>query len=139
MKQKKTRKRLLKKEGRKRNYLMIIISWNIRTSKKKITAEIFRLIDYLPYLSKSGCHSILNFPFSHLSHSFTFFEYSGLIVSLRYTFISTFLLLDTSTVLFTFEADPRYYHKYLKNLHFATSTSIFQLPTSPSWIQTGAS
>src|SRR6266536_4461118 len=107
MKQKKTRKRLLKKEGRKRNYLMIIISWNIRTSKKKITAEIFRLIDYLPYLSKSGCHSILNFPFSHLSHSFTFFEYSGLIVSLRYTFISIFYLLFHSLS----KPDPRYHRK----------------------------
>src|SRR6266536_864552 len=115
-----------------------MISWSIRISKKKTTADIFRLANHLPYLSESSCHSILNFPFSHLSHSFTFFEYGRLIVSLRYTFISTFLLLDTFTVPFTFEADPRYHHRYLKNLHFATSTLIFQLPTSPSWIQTGS-
>src|SRR6266511_1889699 len=110
------RGRLLQKEGRKRIYLMIIISWSIRTSKKT-TADIFRLADHLPYLSESSCHSILDFPFSHLSHSFTFFEYGGLIVSLRYIFISTFLLLDTFiilfTILFTFETDPRYHYRYL--------------------------
>ena len=130
------RGRLLQKKGRKRIYLMIIISWNIRISKKKTTADIFHLTNHLPYLSESSCYFILDFPFSHLNHSFTFVEYNGLIVSLRYTFISTFLLLDTFTVLFTilftFEADPRCHHRYLKNLHFATSTSIFQLPTSPS-------
>src|SRR6266536_4898 len=97
---------------------MTIISWSIRTSKKKTTADIFRLINYLSYLSESSCHSILDFLFSYLSHSFIFFEYSGLMVSLRYTFISIFFLLDTFTILFiilfTFEADPRYHYRYLK-------------------------
>ncbi|SRR6266536_4821373 len=143
MKQIEARRRLLQKKERKKIYLIIIISWSIRTSKKKTTADIFHLVDYLSYLSESSCYSILDFPFSYFSHSFTFFEYSGLIVSLRYTFISIFLLLDIFTVLFTilftFEADPRCYYKYLKNLHFATSILIFQLPTSPLWIQTGAS
>src|SRR6266536_3442344 len=129
------RGRLLQKKGRKRIYLMTMISWSIRTSKKKTTADIFRLIDYLPYLSKSSCYSILDLLFSHFNHSFTFFEYDGLIVSLRYIFILIFLLLDIFTVLFTvlftFEADPRYYYKYLKNFYFATSISIFQLHTSP--------
>src|SRR6266511_4077330 len=97
------RGRLLQKEGRKRIYLMIIISWSIRTSKKT-TADIFRQADHLPCLSESSCYSILDFSFSHFSHSFTFFEYGGLIVSLRYTFISIFLLFDIFTVLFTFEA-----------------------------------
>src|SRR6266536_2205549 len=132
MKQIKARGRLLQKEGRKRIYLITIISWSIRTSKKKTIADIFHLTNHLSYLSESSCHSILDFPFSHLSHSFTFFKYNRLIISLRYTFISIFLLLDTFiipfTILFTFEADPRYHHKYLKNLHFATSISIFQLP-----------
>src|SRR6266536_3978368 len=104
---------------------MIIINWSIRISKKKTTTDIFRLIDYLPYLSESSYHSILDFPFSHLNHSFTFFEYGGLIILFRYTFISTFLLLDIFTFPFTFKADPRCYHRYLKNLHFATSTSLF--------------
>src|SRR6266498_1820777 len=104
MRQIEARGRLLQKERKKRIYLMIIISWSIRTSKKKMTADIFHLTDHLPYLSESSCHSILDFPFSHLSYSFTFFEYGGLIVSLRYIFISTFLLLDTFTILFTFEA-----------------------------------
>src|SRR6266536_5743543 len=99
-----TRGQLLKKKGRKKIYLITIISWNIRTSKKKTTADIFRQINHLPYLSESSYHSILDFLFSHFSHSFIFFEYSGLIVSLRYIFISIFLLLDTFTVLFTFEA-----------------------------------
>src|SRR6266536_219343 len=103
----KDRGRFLQKKERKRIYLIIIISWSIRTSKKKMTADIFRLIDYLPYLSESSCYSILDFLFSHLNHSFTFFEYGGLIVLLQYIFISTFLLLDTFTVpftvLFTFE------------------------------------
>src|SRR6266536_3527956 len=120
---------------------MTIISWSIRTSKKKTIVDIFRLIDYLSYLSESSCYSILNFLFFHLSHSFTFFEYGGLIVLFRYIFISIFLLLDTFTVLFiilfTFEADPRCYYKYLKNLYFATSILIFQLFTSLLWIQTG--
>src|SRR6266511_3096151 len=128
------RGRLLQKEGRKRIYLMIIISWSIRISKKKTIVDIFRLADYLPCLSESSCHSILGFSFSYLSHSFTFFEYGGLIVSLRYTFISIFLLFDTFTISFIFEADSRCYYGYLKNLHFATSTLTFQLPTSPSWI-----
>src|SRR6266511_4704172 len=96
--------RLLQKEGRKRIYLMIIISWSIRISKKKTVVDIVRLADYLPCLSESNCHSILDFLFSYLSHSFTFFEYGELIVSLRYIFISTFLLLDTFTIPFTFEA-----------------------------------
>src|SRR6266498_810869 len=108
---------------------MIIISWSIRISKKKMIVDIFRLVNYLPYLFESNCHSILNFLFSYLSHSFIFFEYSGLIVSLRYIFISIFLLLDIFTVLFiilfTFEADPRCYYKYLKNLYFATLILIF--------------
>src|SRR6266536_2422984 len=104
---------------------MIIISWSIRISKKKTTADIFRLVDYLPYLFESSCYSILNFLFSYLSYSFTFFEYGGLIVSLRYTFISIFFLLDIFIVLFTFEADPRYYYRYLKNFHFATSILTF--------------
>src|SRR6266498_4653960 len=125
MRQIEARRRLLQKKGRKRIYLMTIISWSIRTSKKKTTADIFRLTDHLPYLSESSCHSILNFLFSHLNHSFTFFEYSGLIVSLRYIFILTFLLLDIFTIPFTipftFEADPRCHREYLKNLHFATS------------------
>src|SRR6266536_4607402 len=98
------RGRLLQKEGRKRIYLMIVISWSIRTSKRKTIIDIFRLADYLPYLSKNSCYSILNFLFSYLSHSFTFFEYSGLIVSLRYIFISIFLLLDIFIISFTFEA-----------------------------------
>src|SRR6266536_5475877 len=118
---------------------MTIISWSIRTSKKKTTVDIFRLIDYLSYLSESSCHSILDFLFSYLSHFFTFFEYGGLIVSLRYIFISIFLLLDIFivpfTVLFTFEADPRCYYRYLKNFYFTTSTLTFQLPTSLLWIQ----
>ena len=125
MRQMEARERLLQKEGRKRIYLIIIISWSIRTSKKKTTADIFRLINYLSYLSESSCHSILDFLFSYLSHSFIFFEYSGLIVSFRYTFISTFLLLDTFTVSFTFETDPRCHYRYLKNLYFATSILIF--------------
>src|SRR6266536_552950 len=120
-----TRGRLLQKEGRKRIYLMIIISWSIRISKKKTTVDIFRLADYLSYLSESSCHSILDFLFSHFSHFFTFFEYSELIVLLRYIFISIFFLLDIFTILFIvsfiFEADPRYHYKYLKNLYFATS------------------
>src|SRR6266498_4095136 len=128
MRQIEARGRLLQKEGRKRIYLMIIISWSIRISKKTII-DIFRLADYLLYLSESSCYSILNFLFSHLNHSFTFFEYGELIVSLRYIFIFSFI----------FEADPRCYYRYLKNLYFATSILIFQLPTSPSWIQTGAS
>src|SRR6266536_4046082 len=115
------RGRLLQKEGRKRIYLMIMISWSIRILKKKTIADIFRLVDYLLYLSKSSCHSILDFLFFYLSYSFTFFEYGGLIVSFRYIFISIFFLLDIFTVSFTFEADPRCYYKYLKNLHFATS------------------
>src|SRR6266536_584394 len=123
------REQLLQKKGRKRIYLMIIISWSIRTSKKKTIVDIFRLANHLPYLSENSCYSILDFLFSHLSHSFIFFEYGGLIISLRYIFISTFLLLDTFIILFiilfTFEADPRYYYKYLKNLHFVTSTLIF--------------
>ena len=123
------RGRLLQKEGRKRIYLMIIISWSIRISKKKTIVDIFRLVDYLPYLSESSCYSILDFPFFYLSHSFTFFEYGGLIFSLRYIFISIFFLLDIFTVLFTilftFEADPRYHYRYLKNFHFATSILIF--------------
>src|SRR6266536_1473793 len=73
---------------------MIVISWSIRISKKKTTADIFRLIDYLPYLSESSCYSILDFLFFHLSHFFTFFEYGGLIVLFRYIFISIFFLLD---------------------------------------------
>src|SRR6266511_1579023 len=105
-------------------YLMIIISWTIRTSKKKTIVDIFRLIDYLPYLFESSCCSILDFLFSYLSHSFIFFEYGGLIISLRYIFISIFLLFDIFIILFTFEADPRYHYKYLKN-HFATSILIF--------------
>src|SRR6266498_5998012 len=128
------RGRLLQKEGRKRIYLMIIISWSIRISKKKTIVDIFRLTNYLPCLSESSCYFILGFLFSHLSHSFIFFEYGGLIVSLRYIFISIFLLLDTFIILFIFEADPRCYYGYLKNLYFATSILIFQLPTSPSWI-----
>src|SRR6266496_2511034 len=83
---------------------MIIISWSIRISKKKTTADIFRLTNVLLYLSESSCYSILDFLFSYFSYSFTFFEYGGLIVLLRYIFISIFLLLDTFTVLFTFEA-----------------------------------
>src|SRR6266536_1340872 len=141
MRQMKARERLLQKKGRKKIYLIIIISWSIRISKKKTTADIFCLIDYLPYLSESSCHSILDFLFSYFSYSFTFFEYDGLIVLFRYIFISIFLLLDTFTilfiVLFTFEADPRCYYKYLKNLYFATSILIFQLFTSLLWIQTG--
>src|SRR6266536_4071948 len=105
---------------------MTIISWSIRTSKKKTTVDIFRLADHLSYLFESSCHSILDFLFFYLSHSFTFFEYGGLIVSLRYIFISIFLLLDIFTVpftvLFIFEADPRCHYGYLKNLYFATST-----------------
>src|SRR6266511_1757017 len=101
MKQMKARGRLLQKKRRKRIYLMIIISWSIRTSKKKIIIDIFRLIDYLPYLSKSSCHSILDFLFSYFSYFFIFFEYSGLIISLRYIFILTFLLLDIFIILFT--------------------------------------
>src|SRR6266498_857845 len=104
---------------------MIIISWSICISKKKTTADIFRLANYLLYLSESSCYSILDFLFSHLSHSFTFFEYGKLIVSLRYIFISIFLLFDIFTVLFIFEADPRYYYGYLKNLHFAILILIF--------------
>src|SRR6266536_6308023 len=118
MRQMEARGRLLQKEGRKRIHLMTMISWSIRTSKKT-TADIFRLVDYLPYLSESSCHSILDFPFSHLSHSFTFLEYGGLIVSLRYIFISIFLLLDTFTVSFTFEARSSMLPwVYKKNLHF---------------------
>src|SRR6266498_5464877 len=97
------RGRLLQKKGEKRIYLMIIISWSIRTSKKT-TVDIFRQADYLPCLSESSCHSILDFSFSYLSYSFTFFEYGELIVSLRYIFISIFLLLDIFIILFTFEA-----------------------------------
>src|SRR6266536_1272225 len=138
----KARERLLQKKRKKRIYLIIIISWSIRISKKTI-ADIFRLTDYLSYLSKNSYYSILDFLFSYLSYSFIFFEYNGLMISLRYIFISIFLLLDIFTILFTilftFEADPRCYYKYLKNLHFATSILIFQLPTSPLWIQTGAS
>src|SRR6266542_3875656 len=119
----KVRGRFFQKEGRKRIYLIIMISWSIRISKKKMTVDIFRLIDYLLYLSESSCYSILYFLFSYLSYSFIFFEYGGLIVSLRYIFISIFLLLDIFTVLFTilfiFEADPRCYYRYLKNLYFA--------------------
>src|SRR6266498_6146164 len=113
---------------------MIIISWSIRISKKKTTADIFRLADHLPCLSESSCHSILNFLFFYFSYSFTFFEYGGLIVLFRYIFISIFLLLDIFTILFIFEADSRCYHEYLKNLYFVTSISIFQLPTSLLWI-----
>src|SRR6266536_821055 len=106
-----------------------MISWSIRISKKKTIVDIFRLIDYLPYLSESSCYFILDFLFFYLNHSFTFFEYDGLIILLRYIFISIFLLLDIFTVLFiilfTFEADSRYHHRYLKNLHFATSILIF--------------
>src|SRR6266498_5182524 len=98
MRQIEARGRLLQKEGRKRIYLMIIISWSIRISKKT-TIDIFRLTDYLPYLSENSYHSILNFLFSHLSHSFIFFEYDRLIVSLQYIFILIFLLLDTFTIL----------------------------------------
>src|SRR6266496_2512951 len=104
---------------------MIIISWSIRISKKKTTADIFRLTNDLLYLSESSCYSILDFLFSYFSYSFTFFEYGGLIVLLRYIFISIFLLLDTFIVLFIFEADPRCYYRYLKNLYFATSILIF--------------
>src|SRR6266536_6647848 len=122
MRQIETRGRLLQKERRKRIYLITIISWSIRTSKKKTIADIFRLVDYLPYLSESSCYSILDFLFFYLNHFFTFFEYGGLIVLFRYIFISIFLLLDTFTVpftiLFTFEADSRYYYRYLKNLYF---------------------
>src|SRR6266498_5987586 len=82
---------------------MIIINWSIRISKKKTTADIFRLIDYLPYLSESSCYSILDFLFFHLNYSFTFFEYGGLIVSRRYIFISIFLLLDIFIIPFTFK------------------------------------
>src|SRR6266498_3581950 len=57
------RGRLLQKEGRKRIYLIIIISWSICISKKKTTADIFRLINYLPYLSESSCYFILDFLF----------------------------------------------------------------------------
>src|SRR6266511_2612779 len=120
------RRRLLQKEERKRIYLMIIISWSIRILKKKTIVDIFRLVDHLPYLSESSCYSILDFLFSHLSYSFIFFEYGGLIVLFRYIFISIFLLLDTFIVSFTFEADPRCRYRYLKNLHFATSILIFQ-------------
>ncbi len=102
------RGRLLQKERRKRIYLIIMISWSIRISKKKTIVDIFRLINYLSYLFKSSCHSILNFPSFYLNYSFTFFEYGGLIVSLRYIFISIFFLLDIFIVLFiilfTFEA-----------------------------------
>src|SRR6266536_455003 len=104
---------------------MTIISWSIRTSKKKTTVDIFRLIDYLSYLSESSCHSILDFLFSYLSHFFTFFEYGGLIVSLRYIFISIFLLLVIFIIPFTFEADPRCHYRYLKNLYFVISITIF--------------
>ncbi len=104
MRQIEARGRLLQKKGRKRIYLIIIISWSIRTSKKKTTADIFHLTDHLSCLSESSYHSILDFPFSYLSHSFTFFEYGELIISLRYIFISIFFLLDIFTILFTFEA-----------------------------------
>src|SRR6266511_2269441 len=124
------RGQLFQKKERKRIYLMIIISWSIRTSKKKTTADIFRLTDHLPYLFESSCYSILDFLFSYHSHSFTFFEYDGLIVSLRYIFISTFHLLFYSLS----KPDPRCYRKYLKNLHFATSILTFQLFTSLLWI-----
>src|SRR6266498_3893751 len=100
-----------------------------------MTANIFRLTDYLTYLSESSCHSILDFLFFYFSHSFTFFEYGGLIVSLRYTFISTFYSLFHSLS----KPDPRYYRGYLKNLYFATSILTFQPSTSLSWIQTGPS
>src|SRR6266498_2162187 len=66
MRQIETRGRLLQKEKRKRIYLITIINWSIRTSKKKTIADIFRLTDRLPYLSESSCHSILDFPFLHL-------------------------------------------------------------------------
>ncbi len=104
MRQIEARGRLLQKKGRKRIYLIIIISWSIRTWKKKTTADIFHLTDHLSWLSESSYHSILDFPFSYLSHSFTFFEYGELIISLRYIFISIFFLLDIFTILFTFEA-----------------------------------
>src|SRR6266511_5437163 len=124
MRQIEARGRHLQKEGRNRIYLIIIISWSIRISKKMIV-DIFRLADRLPYLSESSCYFILNFLFSYLSHSFTFFEYGGLMVLLRYIFISIFLLLDIFIVSFTFKADPRCYYRYLKNLHFVTSILIF--------------
>src|SRR6266498_298221 len=92
---------LQKKKRRKRIYLIIIISWSIRTSKKKTIADIFRLANYLSYLFKNSYHSILNFPFSYFSHFFIFFEYGELIVSLRYIFISIFLLLDIFIILFS--------------------------------------
>src|SRR6266498_4065368 len=108
------RGRLLQKKRRKRIYLMIIISWSIRTSKKKTIVDIFRLVDYLPYLSESSCHSILDFSFFYFSYAFTFFEYSGLIVLLRYIFISTFHSLFHSLS----KPDPRYHRGYLKNFLF---------------------
>src|SRR6266511_150935 len=104
---------------------MIIISWSIRISKKKTIVDIFRLTDYLPCLFESSCYSILGFLFFYFSHSFTFFEYGGLIVLFRYIFISIFFLLDIFIILFIFEADPRCYYGYLKNLHFAISILIF--------------
>ncbi|SRR6266511_1305840 len=113
------RGRFFQKEERKRIYLKIIISWSIRISKKKMIVDIFRLANYLSYLSENNYYFILNFSFFHFNYFFIFFEYGGLIVSLRYTFISIFFLLDIFTILFTilfiFEADPRYHHKYLKN------------------------
>ena len=124
MRQIEARGRLLQKKGRKKIYLIIIISWSIRILKK-MTVDIFRLVDYLLYLSENNYHSILNFLFSYLSHSFTFFEYGGLIVLLRYIFISIFFLLDIFIVLFTFEADPRCYYRYLKNFYFAIFILIF--------------
>src|SRR6266498_1937121 len=81
-----------------------MISWSIRISKKKTIVDIFRLVDYLLCLSESSCYFIMGFLFSYFSHSFTFFEYGELIVSLRYIFISIFLLLDIFIILFTFEA-----------------------------------
>ncbi len=116
---------------------MIIISWSIRTSKKKTTVDIFRQVDYLSYLSENSCHSILDFLFFYLSHSFIFFEYGGLIVSLRYIFISIFYSLFYSLFHSLSKPDPRCYYKYLKKFYFATSTSTFQLSTSLLWIQTG--
>src|SRR6266487_1407016 len=111
-----------------------MINWSIRISKKKTIIDIFCLVDYLSCLSKSSCYFILDFLFSYFSYFFIFFEYGGLIVSFRYIFISIFLLLDTFIVLFivlfTFEADPRYHYRYLKNFHFVISILTFQLPTS---------
>src|SRR6266536_796109 len=91
----KARELLIQKKKRKRIYLIIIISWSIRISKKKTTTDIFRLTDYLSYLSENSCYFILNFLFSYFNHSFIFFEYNGLIVLFRYFFYSTYLLFHS--------------------------------------------